>query len=84
MEKELHINILEMKVAQLTLNASIGESLVLMGNSGTAVAFLKTQRGTVSLNMSRLTQEMIIWSELCMVTITEGTYLGRRMFMLIG
>ena len=51
-EKELHINVLEMRAVQHTLNTFlpriIGELVILMSNGTTVVVYLKKQAGTIS------------------------------------
>ena len=81
MERDLYINILGMTAVQLTLNAylprTMRELVVLMSNSATVVAYLKKQGGAVSLDMCKLAQEVIKWSELNVVTIT-ARYISRK------
>ena len=52
--------------------------LVLMSDSATVVAYLKKQWGTVSLDMCRLTQEIIDWSELHLVYIMATHTPGKK------
>ena len=78
-EKELHINILEMKVVVLalnTLNSATGESVVLISDNAT-VAYLKKRGGTVSKMLCDLAQEVILWTELHSGTLT-ARYIPRE------
>ena len=65
-ELNLHVNILEMKAVQLALNVFrdwiMGESVVLMSNSATMMAYIK-KLGTVSRVMCNLAQEILTWAE---------------------
>ena len=57
-ERELHINVIEMKAVELASNACyhviIGKALILLSNSTTLMADLRKQGGMVSLDMCGL------------------------------
>ena len=76
-EKELHINVLEMKLVILALdtfyNRITGESVVLMS--------LKKHGGTVLKVLCDLAQEIVPWSELQLMALT-AKYLSRKMNIL--
>ena len=59
-ERQLHINILWMKVVILALKAFLnrlsGESIILMSDNAIVVAYLKKQGGTVSKVLCDLEQ----------------------------
>ena len=75
-EMNLHINILEMKALQLTVNAfkhrAIRENLVLVSDNITVVAHVKKQGGTLSLDICKLTHEVMGWLEWHMVPTKAG------------
>ena len=48
----------------------MGEALVLMSNNATMVVYLTIEGGMIFLDICRLAQEIIAWSELHMVTIS--------------
>ena len=62
-ERELHINVLEMKAVQLAWNAFLsrilGELVALMNNNASLVTYLKKQGGTVSRVMCSLAQDIM-------------------------
>ena len=66
-EKELHINILEVKTVVLALNAFLGnisgESVVLVSNNTTVVTYLKNQGGTMSKVLCNLAQDNVVWTD---------------------
>ena len=81
-EKDLHVIVLEVKAFQLALNAFllriIGETLFLMSDSITVLVYFKEERVMVSIDICRLAQEAIAWSELHMVSIIVGCILGNK------
>ena len=73
-EKELLNNVIEMKAAQLTLNAFLprilGKLVILMSNNTTVVAYLKKQKGAVCGVMCSLIRDIMTWTELHSVTLS--------------
>ena len=80
-ERDLHINLLEMKATQLALKTFLdrlaGESVVFMSDSSTIVAYLKKHGGAVSKVMCSLAQEIVVWSELHLLAIS-ARYIPRK------
>ena len=71
-EKEFHIGALEVKAVQLALNTFLpsimGEAFG--SDNATVMAYLEKQGSMVSLDLCRLAQEVMHWSQLHMLTIT--------------
>ena len=81
-EINLHINILEMKVIQLALTAFrdqiMGESVDLMSDNATVVAYMKKQGGTVFQILCDLAQEILTSAEQLMFCLTTRYILGKK------
>ena len=56
----------------------VREGLVIVSGSATLMVYLKRQGGTVSLDICRLGQDVIGWSELHMVSILAKYILGKK------
>ena len=66
--EDLHINALEMKAVILALNAFVdrlaGESVILVIDNATVVAYLREQRDTIVKALCSLAQEIVMWLEI--------------------
>ena len=59
----------------------MGEALVLLSNNATVVTYLKKQGETVYLDLCMLTQEIITWSKLHMVSFSALCILEKNIIM---
>ena len=66
-ERQEHINLLELKAVYLALQAFqhrvAHQSVALMCDNSTVVAYVNKQGGTVSLSLCKLTKELLLWAE---------------------
>ena len=87
-EKLEHINLLELKAVFLGLLAFqhriAHQSVALMCDNATVVAYINKQGGTVSRSLSLLTKELLCWAEANTVTCQHVTFRGRPMFWRIS
>ena len=83
-EHYLHFNILEMKAVQLALATFRdwikGESMVLISDNATVVAYIKNQGSTVSRVACALTKKFLPGQNSLWFISQQGTIQGRRMF----
>ena len=81
-ESLLRINVLEMWVVVLVLAAFLpqlaGQTVVLMSDSATVVAYLRNQECTVSRMMYNMAREVIRWAELHFVTLSVWYIPGKK------
>ena len=72
-EKELHINLLEMKAVLMACHAFqerlMHHSVGLMSDNTTVVAYVNKQGGTISSSLYLLTRQVLMWAESQKVTI---------------
>ena len=84
-ERELYRDVLEMKVIQLALKTFLpmilGESVSLMSDANTVVAYVKKRGSTVSRVMYSLAQEVVAWTELHLVTLSVRYVLGKNIIL---
>ena len=80
-ECSLRINVLEMKPLfwQGSLSAPvIGQSVVLMSDNASVVAYLRNQGGTVSRILCCMTAEVVLWTETHSVSLTTRYILRKK------
>ena len=54
------------------------ESVILMSDSATIVAYLKKQRGIVSKALCNLAQEIVLWTEVHSITLSARYIPGKK------
>ena len=78
--REFYIKVLEMKLVILALNALLdrleGESVILMSNNTTVMAYLKKQGGTISKVLCSLAQGEMMW-----VAVHSVTFIARYVYI---
>ena len=81
-EQVLHINIMEMGVVILALNAFLhqaaGQSFILMSDNTTVVVYLRKQGGTVSRVRCDLACKAVLWTEIHSVNLSARYILGKK------
>ena len=80
-ERQSHINLLELKAVFLALQAFqhrvSGQTVALMCDNATVVAYINKQGGTVSRSLCLLTKELLSWTEANSVTLRARFLPGR-------
>ena len=73
-DRDLHINVLELKAVWLGLQAFAGtlrgSNVAIMCDNVTAIAYLRNQGGTLSRQMSDLAVQVCMWAELNRMILT--------------
>ena len=81
-DRNLHINILEMRAVWLALLAFqerlMGHRVALMSDNTTVVAYINKQGGTVSSSLYLLTKQILTWAELHSVSLVGRFVPGHR------
>ena len=81
-ERDLYVNILKMKVVILALDTILdkvsGESVVLMSENTTVVAYLRRHWDAVSRVMSNLALEVVLWTEIHSVNLMVRYIPGKK------
>ena len=81
-ESYLHINILEMKTVILSLVAFLpqllGQSVVLMSDNVTVVAYLQSEGGTVSRVLCHMALDIVLWTERQSVSLSARYIPGKK------
>ena len=81
-ERDLHINLLEMKAVLMALHAFqdrlMNHSVGLMSDNTTVVAYVNKQGGTVSSSLFLLTRQVLLWTESHSVTLSARYIPGER------
>ena len=80
-ESRLHINLLELKAVWLALQAFqhrvAGQTVALLCDNATVVAYVNKQGGTVSHSLCMLTKQLLLWAEANSVTLRARFLPGR-------
>ena len=80
-ESQEHINLLELKAVYLALQAFqhrvAHQSVALMCDNATVVAYVNKQGGTVSHSLCSLTKELLLWAEANSVTLVARYLPGK-------
>ena len=81
-DRNLHINLLEMRAVQLALQAFqdrlMGHRVALMSDNTTVVAYINKQGGTVSSSLYLLVRQVLTWAEFNSVSLVGRFVPGRR------
>ena len=81
-ESSLHINVLEMKAVVLALASFLpqlsDQSVVLMRDKATVVAYLRNQGGTVSRVLCCIAAEVFLWTKHHLVSLSTRYILGKK------
>ena len=84
----MHISVLEMWAVVPALAAFLpqlsGQTIVLMSDNTTVVAYLRNQEGTVSRVMSDMALEIVQWTDFILLPCQLGTFLARKIFWRIS
>ena len=80
-EKQWHINLLELQAVYLALQSFqdrvAGQSIALMCDNATVVAYVNKQGGTVSRSLCLLTKQLLAWAEANSVTLSARYLPGK-------
>ena len=82
-ESSMHINVLKMRAVSLALLAFLpqlsGQSVVLMSDSPSVVAYLRHQGGTVSCVLCHMASEIVLWVKWYLVALSARYILADQL-----